>query len=328
MIAPSPPHARPPRPLFVLAALAGLCAPAAGEPPVNPLDAQRAFAYLEEICKLGPRYSGSVGMLRQRQLVTKHFTDLGARVREQTFPWRHPLTGERVPMTNLIVEWHPEKKDRILLCAHYDTRPKPDNDPNPRLRETGTFIGANDGASGVAVLMELAHLMPDLDVEHGVDFVLFDGEELVYGAPDDPQRGEYFVGSTIFAQEYRRRPPAHRYRWGVLLDMVGDADLQLYQEKHSMQWASSRRLVTSLWNTAQRLGVEEFIPRAGYAVLDDHLPLNQIARIPTCNIIDFDYPEHPDNVYWHSVEDTPDKCSGESLAKVGWVVYEWLKTAR
>jgi Zn-dependent M28 family amino/carboxypeptidase len=230
-------------------------------------------------------------------------------------------------MSNLIVEWHPDKKERVLLCAHYDTRPKPDNDPNPRLRETGTFTGANDGASGVAALMELAHLMPTFDGKYGIDFVLFDGEELVYGGPDEAQQGEYFVGSTIFAREYRRQRPEHRYRWGVLLDMVGDADLQLYQEQYSVHWRDTRPLVNAIWSTAQRLGVEEFVPRVRYAVRDDHLPLNEIARIPTCDIIDFDYPEHPTNVYWHSVEDTPDKCSGESLAKVGWVVYEWLKTA-
>lgn len=315
--------------LLLVCLAAGIhCGTASGESNENPLNAERAFGYLTQLCELGPRYSGSQGMRAQRLLLKKYFSGLGGHVREQSFFWKHPLTGERVPMTNLIIEWHPEKKERILLCAHYDTRPKPDNDPNPRLRETGTFIGANDGASGVAVLMELAHLMPALDGKYGVDFVLFDGEELVYGSPDERQRGEYFAGSRMFAQDYRRDPPPHRYRWGVLLDMVGDADLQLYQEQYSMYWRDTRPLVQSIWSTAQGLGVEEFIARRRYAVRDDHLPLHDIARIPTCDIIDFDYPENPENVYWHSVQDLPDKCSGESLAKVGWVVYTWLKTAK
>lgn len=312
-----------------LAALALACSGVLADEGGNPLHAERAYAYLEQICAIGPRPSGSDGMRQQRALLTKHFRDLGGRVSEQEFALRaHPLTGERVPMANLIVQWHPQKKERILLCAHYDTRPRPDNDPIPARRASGRFIGANDGASGVAVLMELAHLMPQIDAKYGIDFALFDGEELVYGAPNEEQRGDYFLGSTWFAQRYRDKRPAYRYRWGVLLDMVGDADLRIYQEQHSATWRNTRPLVVDIWATAQRLGVREFIPRRGFEVRDDHLPLRNIGRIPTCDIIDFEYPRYPANVYWHSVDDTPDRCSGESLAKVGWVVYEWLKNAR
>ena len=157
-----------------------------------------------------------------------------------------------------------------------------------------------------------------MDSKYGVDFVLFDGEELVY----DEQRDPYFLGSTWFARQYAAKPPEHKYRWGVVLDMVGDADLQIYQEQHSVTWRNTRPLVNEIWETAERLGVEEFIPRAGYEVQDDHLPLRNIAKIPTCDIIDFDYPA------WHTEDDTPQRCSGASLAKVGWVVYEWLKTVQ
>jgi hypothetical protein len=286
------------------------------ERPQNPLDAGRAFRYLEQICAIGPRPSGSAGMRAQHQLVHHHFAALGGQVSYQRFYADNPLGGAKVPMANLIVQWHPEKRQRILLCAHCDTRPLPDRDPNPLLRREGVFIGASDGASGVAVLMELAHLMPGLDCRYGVDFVLFDGEELVYVDERDP----YFVGSTHFAREYVANPPAHRYRWGVLLDMVGDADLQVYQEQFSVSWRETRPLVAQIWGTAQRLGVKEFIARAKHVVRDDHLPLRNIGRIPTCNIIDFDYPA------WHTTADTPAQCSGESLAKVGWVVYEWLRS--
>jgi hypothetical protein len=102
--------------------------------------------------------------------------------------------------------------------------------------------------------------------------------------------------------------------------MVGDADLQVYQEQFSVSWRETRPLVAQIWGTAQRLGVKEFIARAKHVVRDDHLPLRNIGRIPTCNIIDFDYPA------WHTTADTPAQCSGESLAKVGWVVYEWLRS--
>lgn len=276
-----------------------------------PFDGAQAFKYLEQLCELGPRYSGSEGMLKQRELVVEHFKQLGAEVSLQSFDVRHPLDGSRVPMANVIATWHPERKQRILLCAHYDTRPFPDRDP---YRPQGVFVGANDGASGVAVLMELGRHMAQLEGRLGVDFVLFDGEELVYRETD-----EYFYGSKYFAQAYANRPPPHRYLRGVLLDMVGDADLRIDQEPNSLRYA--RPVVQEVWNTAARLGVHEFSGRVGRAVNDDHMPLNTIARIPTIDLIDFDYPA------WHTELDIPQSCSALSLAKVGWVVHEWLKTA-
>ena len=221
-------------------------------------------------------------------------------------------------MANIIVQWHPERKQRILLATHYDTRPLPDRDPDPIARTQGTFVGASDGASGTATLMELAHLMPDLDSKYGVDFLLLDGEELVYQEKRDP----YCLGATWFARQYVAKPPQHKYVWGVLLDMIGDSDLSVYYEGQSYTWRNTRPMVIEIWNTAKRLGVEEFIPRVGYEVTDDHVPLRNIAKIPTCDIIDFDYPP------WHTEADTPRRCSGASLAKVGWVVYEWLKTVQ
>jgi hypothetical protein len=285
--------------------------------PTNPLNGQRAYGYLEQICALGPRISGSEGMRRQQELVRAHFEKLGGKVSFQRFEAANPLGGAKVPMANLICQWHPERKERILLGAHYDTRPLPDQDPDPVQRRQGVFLGANDGASGVAVLMELAHLMPKLEGDMGVDFVLFDGEELVY-ADRDP----YFWGSEFFGKQYAAKPPEYKYRWGVVLDMVGDTNLTIYEEKHSTTWRDTRPLVREIWGTAQKLGVKEFIPLVGYEVLDDHLALRNIAKIPTCDIIDFDYP------YWHTTEDVPRRCSGQSLAKVGWVVYEWLRGQR
>jgi hypothetical protein len=171
--------------------------------------------------------------------------------------------------------------------------------------------------------MELGKLMPQLTGSLGVDFVLFDGEEFVFD--DQRDRDYYFVGSTHFAQDYRANPPPYRYRWGVLLDMVGDAHLDLYFEKNSLRYA--RPLVHDIWNTANRLGVSEFRRQARHELRDDHLKLNEIARIPTCDIIDFDYPRPgARQSYWHTEADTPDKCSPESLAKVGWVVLEWLRS--
>lgn len=289
-----------------------------------PVQADRSFGYLTSICDLGPRYSGSDGMRAQMNLLENHFRQLGGNVSRQGFRVRHPLTGDPVEMANLIVNWHPERKRRILLCAHYDTRPFPDRDPDPRGRQ-GIFLGANDGASGVAVLMELAHLMPQFESPVGVDFVLFDGEELVY----DDDRDPYFLGSRYFSLDYAKNPPPHKYQAAILLDMVGDKHLQLYQEKHSLRWADSRPIVHEVWRVARELGVREFIPRARYEIRDDHLMLHDVGGIPAIDIIDFDYGPPGSRVsYWHTRADTPDKCSGASLAKVGWVVWEWLRRVR
>ncbi|MDA0657317.1 MAG: M28 family peptidase [Planctomycetota bacterium] len=289
----------------------------------NPINGDRAYDMLKALCDIGPRPSGSPGMQRQQKFLTEYFQGLGFSVERQEFPAVHPLTGKPVKMTNLIVPLYPQLQERILLCAHYDTRPFPDRDPIPGGRR-GRFVGANDDASGVAVLGELAHHLRDWNREFGIDIVLFDGEELVFD-----ERGLYFLGSEHFAHQYVKNPPVHQYRWGVLLDMVGDAQLGIFQEKNSVAWPDTRGLVQDIWSTAARLGVREFIARPEYEVRDDHFALRNIARIPTCDIIDFYYPQPPEGQsYWHTRSDTPDKCSPDSLAKVGWVLLEWLKQVR
>ena len=107
--------------------------------------------------------------------------------------------------------------------------------------------------------------------------------------------------------------------------MVADAKLSIYQEQHSMTWPQTRKITQEIWATAERLGVPEFIPRAKYMVQDDHLPLNKIADIPVCDIIDFEYPDHS-NRYWHTTSDAPGRCSAASLEKVGRVLTHWLQT--
>jgi len=211
---------------------------------------------------------------------------------------------------NTVVSWHPDRTSRVLLACHYDTRPFPDQDPVPANR-TRPFLGANDGASGVALLMELGHHLHAVETKLGIDFIFFDAEELVYKDGD-----KYFLGSTYFATQYRDAPPAHRYVCGALLDMVGDKDLKIFQERNSLSYAPT--VTRQIWAAAARAKVKEFIQHRKHEIRDDHLPLNEIARIPTCDIIDFDYP------YWHTRNDVPAACSGDSLIKVGRVLLEWL----
>ncbi len=277
-----------------------------------PFNGQRAYKYLKQLCEIGRRPSGSPGMAAQQKLLAEHFQQCGGRVRFQRFRAPDPRDGSPVPMANLIVHWHPQTKRRILLCAHYDTLPYPMLD---RDDPQGVFVGANDNASGVALLMELAHVIPKLKCNYGIDFVLLDAEEYIFQDTD-----RFFLGSEYFARQYVAEPPAYRYRWGVLLDMVGDRDLQLYQEGHSVWWRDTRPLVGQIWEVARRLGVREFIPRRKYAIRDDHLRLHDIGGIPCIDVIDYDYP------HWHTRADTPEQCSALSLAKVGWVIQEWLTT--
>lgn len=278
-----------------------------------PFDADRAFRYLEQICELGPRITGSPGMQAQQRLLEQHFTALGAQLFFQEFDAAHPQTGVPVRMKNLIVSWHPERQERVLLCCHYDTRPRPDREPYPPNRDK-PFLGANDGASGVALLMELGHHLPALQTTCGVDFVFFDAEEFVF---DPGSQDNYFLGSTYFAEQYRDRPPGFKYRCGVLLDMVGGKDFKAYYELNSLRYAPE--LTESVWAAAKVVGVKEFIARKKHEVRDDHLPLNQIARIPTCDVIDFDFP------YWHLRNDIPAVCSGRTLEKVARVLVQWLQ---
>ena len=286
--------------------------------PVPPAyDAQRAMGYLRRICDLGPRISGSEGMQQQQALLKDFFTQRGGQVELQTFEVRHPQSGQPVTLGNLIARWGAERPKRFLICAHYDTRPYPDRDPvNPR----GVFIGANDGGSGTAALMELSHHLDTLPRDVGVDLVLFDGEELVY----QDGRDDYFLGSTHFARQYAADPPSPGYQAGVLLDMVGDADLQIFYERNS--WRHARGVAQQIWGTAARLGITAFQPRLRHEIRDDHLPLNQIANIPTVDVIDFDYPRPGLRVqsYWHTQQDVPANCSGHSIAAVVYVIHQWL----
>ena len=290
---------------------------------IRAFDAQLAFGHLKQICAIGPRVSTTEGMLKQQQYIRQHFEALNAEVTLQRFTVSNPLAdpnrfngaNAQLELANMIVRFRPEVKQRLLFCCHYDTRPYPDRD---RRNPQGTFIGANDGASGAAVLCELGRHLATQEGPYGIDLVFFDGEEFVYVARRDPM----FLGSTHFANQYVQRTENFRYVYAVLVDMVGDANLQIYFERNSLTYAP--RLTRSIWGVAQRLKVREFVAKEKYTISDDHLPLNRIARIPTCDIIDFDYPTpRSKNAFWHTEKDTAENCSAESLGKVGKVLLQW-----
>ena len=285
-----------------------------------PIDGDRAYGYLKTLCAIGPRPAGSKANEKQRLLVAEHFKKQGGAVREQPYSGSDPLSGAKVEMVNLIGSWFPDRVERVMLGVHYDTRPFPDEDPNLANRKK-PFIGANDGASGVALLMEIAHHLSDSPTPWGVDLVLFDGEELVYGGGQN-QTGEYFLGSKHFARTYadKRKNKANsndepRYEAALVLDMVGDKNLNIDREPYSVELAP--KLVREVWAVAKDLRVPQFRSGMGRYVQDDHLTLNEHG-IPAIDIIDFDYR------YWHTANDLPENCSGASLAQVGKVVTAWL----
>jgi hypothetical protein len=283
-------------------------------------DSARAMGYLKEICNIGPRISGSEGMKKQQDLLKKHFEAQGGKVELQTFTARQKSQPRPVEMANIIVSWHPDRQRRVIICSHYDTRPIADQEPD-RLKWHDPFLSANDGGSGVALLMELAHQMKDFKTEVGVDFVLFDGEEYIFDP--GPDHDKYFFGSEYFADAHAKsrskRTAGGRkleYVGAVLLDMIAGKKPRFPIEPNS--WERAPALVEQLWTIARAQGCELFVVQEGTRVMDDHLALNQ-KGIPAVDIIDFDY-EH-----WHRLSDVPDNCSGDSMYQVARVLTAWLK---
>ncbi len=262
-------------------------------------DGEAAYRHLVAQCELGCRNPGSRGHEKARIYLTDQLSQCAPRVDSQRFSFVDQKLDSTFQLTNIIASFYPEERDRILLCAHWDTRPRADRDPDPANREK-PILGANDGASGVAVLLELGKILKLSKPKCGVDIVLFDGED--YGEEDDIDN--YLLGSKHFA----RSIGTQTYEYGVLLDMVGDEDLQIYVEGNSLRYAP--QVVKLIWDKARELGLEEFHRQVGPWVWDDHIPLNR-TRIPTVDLIDFDYP------HWHTLADTPDKCSPSSLKVIG-----------
>lgn len=216
------------------------------------------------------------------------------------------FTYRNLPLTNVIAFFNEKAGRQVLLCAHWDSRPTADMEIVPAKRRQ-PVPGANDGASGVAVLLELARLFKTQKPAVGVVIALFDGED--YG---DFERDEgVFLGSRHFAA---RMKSVCNPSYGILLDMVGDRDLAIYREANSERLAP--RINDLVFGIAGEIGYRrQFRDSVRHMVQDDHIPINE-AGVPCIDLIDFDY------AYWHTVDDTPDKCSPDSLKAVGEVVAE------
>lgn len=289
-------------------------APAAAPQPVRPegIDGERAMQDLRAQVEFGPRVPGSPAHTRCRDWLAQQLRAAGAQVTLQQ--WEERLTGRPVKMSNIIGRWKAGSGGTgALLCAHWDTRPTADYEFAPAARGM-PIPGANDGASGVAVLLEVTRYLRKNPPSAPVMIVFFDGED--YG----PGVDRMFLGSRYFA---RNLPPGTPER-GVLLDMVGDRDLVIPREQISFQRA--RAVQDEIYAAAARLGHQTvFVDRAGAPVQDDHVPLLD-AGLQVADLIDFNY--GPNNSWWHTLADTPDKCSPASLKAVAETVAAWLEMPR
>jgi Zn-dependent M28 family amino/carboxypeptidase len=214
-----------------------------------------------------------------------------------------PGESQKSNLTNIIARFNPDAEKQILLGAHWDTRPWADQDFE---LQSKPVLGANDGASGVAVLLELADILSKAPTSVGVTIVLFDAED--FGSAGNPK--SFARGSQYFAKHL----PIPKPEYAIILDMVGDAELNLLIERNSFR--QNRQLVKELWALAKDLQLPAFLPSIRHTIFDDHVPLYEFAGIPAIDIIDFDYPNAHQN-YWHTHQDTPDKCSPESLEQIG-----------
>lgn len=258
-----------------------------------------AYQILLDFCRLGPRVPGSEAHRQAAEFIAGHIQKLPFLLSRQNFVYYDSLKKDSVRLVNLIAAFHPERKKRVLLCTHWDSRPYADQEKDSSRHKT-PILGANDGGSGVAVLLHLAGLLGQSDPKLGVDLAFFDGED--YGP--EGVLSQYFLGSKYFA----KNAAGYWADYGILLDMVGDSDLDIYEEQYSTQFAGE--VVRKVFARAKKLGLSGFIPEVRHAVMDDHLALLN-AGLPVIDLIDIDYP------FWHTLADRPEACSPASLEQVG-----------
>ncbi|MCX8052336.1 MAG: M28 family peptidase [Armatimonadetes bacterium] len=297
---------------FVALATVPGCSPA-HQPPA--FDGNRAFQLLQDQVNFGPRVPGSPGHTKASLFISNELGQHADGKRFQEFT--ETIAGKKLAMRNIIGWFHPPKTSAgntkearwVLLAAHWDTRPIADYEITYE-RRNQPIPGANDGASGVAVLLELARMFRERKPSVGVLMVFFDGED--YGPGSD----QMYLGSKHFAANLADSLTIGSKRvkvdYGILLDMVGDRNLGIYREKNSVDAAPE--IVEKVWKAARELGYQDkFIDQVKYAIDDDHIQLIK-AGIKCIDVIDFDYGP------WHTLDDKPDKCSAESLKIVGDVI--------
>ena len=285
------------RSLLLIAFIGAACQSDQARVPDTQFSGETALGHVEQQMAFGPRYPGSSGHGITQAWIVEQLELLGWEVRQQRFEYQGLILSNIIARQN-----NSSDSDVILFGTHYDTRRFADRD---LLDSTQPVPGANDGASGVAVLLEIARILT-LSPSRDVILVFFDGED--QGRIDN---WDWAVGSQYFVDHIDLEISA-----AIIVDMVGDRDLNIPYER-----SSDPELVRSIWTTAQSLGYSSFENDPGPSLIDDHIPFLQYG-IPAVVIIDFDYP------YWHTSEDRIDKVSADSLQQVGVTLVQWLQNVK
>lgn len=285
---------------------------------VPTFNADSAYAYVKAQVDFGPRVPMTKAHTNCAEYLTAQLKKYADSVIVQTGIVT-TFDGKKLDLKNIIAQFSPQQKRRVLLCAHWDTRPWADQDP---VRKGEPNDGANDGASGVAVLLEIARQLKQSKPAIGIDIIMFDAED--YGQPDDsplPRKQDtYGLGSQYWA----KNPHVRNYyaEYGILLDMVGAKNASFSRERYSLQFASS--VVTKVWNTANQIGYSDyFLFRDGGLVTDDHYYINTMTNIPCIDIIQYDSNTSTGfGSYWHTHQDNMSIIDANTLKAVGQTVLQ------
>jgi hypothetical protein len=284
--------------------IVALVLPSCGRPAAASFDGHRAYEWIVKQVAFGPRAPGTAAHDSCFTFLHDTMKGFAPVVEADTFHYFVPKLGREVRLFNLLARFEPAATQRVLLGAHWDTRPWADQDPDTA-RRNQPVLGANDGGSGVAVLLELARMLHERRPAIGVDLALFDGEDL--GTNDHPDG--WFRGSKQYVA-WRSGEPAPIFV--IVVDMVGKRDLELHWEGNSYERATN--IVDLVWGVAQKLNVRSFRSDVRHTVFDDHVPFLN-AGIPAIVLIDLSYPE------WHTTRDDLSAIDPESLTGVGRVLH-------
>jgi len=269
---------------------------------------EKAYEFLLKQCSFGPRYPGSSGHIDFKNYLIKYLNKYSDNVKVMEHDYKHPYENKNIKFYNILSQYNIKSDNRILLMAHWDTREIADKEEDI-IKQKKPIIGANDGASGIAILMLFAEILSNNHLNNiGVDLLFVDGEDMGRNG----ELNNFCLGSKLFAKSMKYKVPS----FAICLDMVADKDPEFKMEYFS--YLQAPKELFEIWELANELGYDEFTYDMTNPIYDDHRAFYNETGIPSIDIIDFDYP------YWHTLEDTPDKCSASTLKIVGDVVLEYI----